>query len=151
MKKIILLLIFTTLCWQEALAQSFTFSGLNYEVISPTAVSVGYQNQSATGAVTIPAQVTFNSAVYSVTSIGNNAFEKNKISVYPNPAKNKINLQFLNNVKADKIVISDLNGKIILEQTIGTNQVDVSQIANGMYILQAFSGKDKYQSKFIKE
>ena len=54
-------------------------------------------------------------------------------------------------MKADKIVITDLTGKVILEQTSNTNQVDVSQFANGMYLIQAFSGKEKFQTKFIKE
>ncbi|MBC7641692.1 MAG: T9SS type A sorting domain-containing protein [Flavobacterium sp.] len=78
-------------------------------------------------------------------------FEKNNMAIYPNPTKNQINLQFPDQVKADKIVISDLTGKIILEQTSSTNQVNVSQMANGMYIIQAFAGKENFQTKFIKE
>lgn len=84
-------------------------------------------------------------------SLSTNGFEKNSMMVYPNPTKNRLNLQFPNQVKADKIVISDLTGKVILEQTGFTNQVDVSQFANGMYIIKAFSGKEEYQTKFIKD
>ena len=73
------------------------------------------------------------------------------MAIYPNPTKNQINLQFPNQVTADKIVILDLTGKVILTQTSFSNQVDISQIANGLYILQAISGKEKYQTKFIKE
>jgi hypothetical protein len=79
------------------------------------------------------------------------AFEKTAVVVYPNPTKDQIKLQFSDQVTADKIVITDLTGKVILEQISATNQVDVSQIANGMYLLQAISGQEKFQTKFIKE
>ena len=75
MKKIIFLMLFATVGWQHALAQSFTDGGMNYEVTSPTTVSVGYQNGAATGNVTIPSQVTNNGDVYWVTSIGDGAFD----------------------------------------------------------------------------
>jgi ATP-dependent protease HslVU (ClpYQ) peptidase subunit len=89
--------------------------------------------------------------VIATATLGTNSFEKNSMEIYPNPTKNQINLQFPNQIKADKIVISDLTGKVILTQTSFPNQVDISQIANGMYIIQAFSGKEKFTSKFIKE
>jgi phage gp45-like len=75
MKKILLLMVFATLSWQQALGQAFTSDGLNYNVTSPTTCSVGNQNTAATGAVVIPTQVTYDSTVYSVTSISNFAFE----------------------------------------------------------------------------
>ena len=73
------------------------------------------------------------------------------MTVYPNPAKNQINLQFPNQENVDKIVITDLTGKVILTQTTNTTQVNVASLSKGMYILQAFSGKEKFTSKFIKE
>jgi hypothetical protein len=83
--------------------------------------------------------------------LANTGFENNNMTVYPNPAKNQINLQFPNQVTVDKIVITDLTGKVILTQTTNTTQVNVAPLSNGMYILEAFSGEEKYSSKFIKE
>ena len=74
MKKIIFLMLFATLGWQHAIAQSFTAGGIAYNITSPTTVSVAYQSGTTAGAVTIPAQVTDNSVVYSVTTISNGAF-----------------------------------------------------------------------------
>ena len=68
-------MLFATLGWQQADAQTFTFGGLNYNVTSPTTVEVGLQNQVPTGSIIIPAQVTYNSGSYSVTRIGNQAFQ----------------------------------------------------------------------------
>jgi hypothetical protein len=91
---------------------------------------------------------------YVVDNLNSTDFEKerkNSIVVYPNPAKNQINLQFPNQVVVDKVRITDLTGKVILEQTTNTTQVNVAKLAAGLYIIQAFSGKEKFQSKFIKE
>jgi hypothetical protein len=75
MKKIIFLMLFATLGWQQAVAQSFTFGSIKYNVTSPTTVEVGLQNQGLTGSIIIPAQVTYNSGTYSVNRIGSNAFK----------------------------------------------------------------------------
>lgn len=79
-----------------------------------------------------------------------NSTEK-KLMVHPNPATNFLNLQLPNNTTIDKITITDLTGKIIKEQTRNTNVVNVESLANGMYILQAFSGDDKFETKFVKQ
>jgi len=51
----------------------FTSSGLKYKITGATTVEVG-ENSGITGAITIPATVSYNSANYQVTSIGNYAF-----------------------------------------------------------------------------
>jgi hypothetical protein len=78
-------------------------------------------------------------------------FVKEAIVVYPNPAKTLLTVQ--NNLQTpfEKIVITDLMGKIVLTQTANTNQVNVEPLASGMYILTAFSGGEQWVSKFVKE
>ena len=74
MKKIIFLMLFALFGWLNAQAQNFSDNGINYSVTSQNTVSVRYQNASVTGVVILPAQVTYNSFVYSVTSIEADAF-----------------------------------------------------------------------------
>ncbi len=74
MKKIIFLVLFTLVGWQHAIAQSFVSGGLRYTVTSSTTVTNYGLSQALIGNLTIPAQVTYNSAVYSVTSIVANAY-----------------------------------------------------------------------------
>jgi hypothetical protein len=74
-----------------------------------------------------------------------------KLEVYPNPSTALVTIQITNNLSLDKIIISDLTGKIVMEQTQNSNQVNVEKLSAGMYILQAFSGTEKFQAKFIKE
>jgi sugar lactone lactonase YvrE len=73
---------------------------------------------------------------------------ENKISVYPNPATNTINIQFSEVI--NKIIIFDFTGKKVIEQT-SEQTIDVSSLAKGIYILQATSGDKNYNAKFIKE
>ncbi len=73
MKKILILLL--TLCATSTLfAQTFTDNGINYNITSPTTVEVA-KNYGLTGAVIIPNSVTNSSDTYTVTGIGNDAFD----------------------------------------------------------------------------
>ena len=74
-----------------------------------------------------------------------------KITIYPNPAQTFLNVQVANNLTLDKIIITDLNGKTIKVQTQNTNTINVENLAQGTYILEAYSGEEKYSSKFLKE
>ncbi len=55
---------------------TFTIDGIIYAVTSANTVSVTNQNRLASGDITVPAQVTYNSIVYTVTSIINEAFSR---------------------------------------------------------------------------
>ena len=97
---------------------------------------------------------TNNSRIRKITGIplGNVNFEvASNLKIYPNPAKAVLHIQTPNNISIDKVCIIDLTGKKVLEQTQNTSQVDVAHLANGMYIIEAFSGKEKFSSKFMKE
>ena len=78
-------------------------------------------------------------------------FVNEAIVVYPNPAKTLLTVQNNHQTPFEKIVITDLMGKIVLTQTAPTSQVNVAALANGLYILTAFSGEEQWVSKFVKE
>ncbi len=88
-----------------------------------------------------------------IASLSNNTntFASNGLVIYPNPAQKTLQLQTKTDTTIDKIIITDLSGKIILEQTQNTNQVNVEQLSVGMYFIEAFSGDEKNTSKFLKE
>ena len=90
-------------------------------------------------------------AVFVTSTLTIDDFDKQSIFVYPNPAKNQIYIQTPNNLEFDKIIVTDLTGKTIIEQATSAKQINIEKLASGMYILQAFSGEEKFQSKFIKE
>jgi hypothetical protein len=67
-------------------------------------------------------------------------------NVYPNPATNFVNLK-----NAQKVLITDLNGRMVL-QSLKTAKVDVSSLAKGVYILKAQQEDGSMKiGKFIKK
>ncbi|HVX25883.1 MAG TPA: ELWxxDGT repeat protein [Parafilimonas sp.] len=80
--------------------------------------------------------------------------------VFPNPAKNVINIQ-LTSQKSNNVSLSviDISGKTILtKSTLLSNgeavvQIDVSHLSSGSYFIKitGADGSEKYFSKFLKE
>lgn len=71
--------------------------------------------------------------------------------IYPNPVSTRLYLQNLYNNKIEKIIITDLSGKKVIEQNENTSSVNISKLAKGVYILEALVGNRKEVKKFIKE
>lgn len=83
------------------------------------------------------------------SSLGTAAFKEESIVLYPNPVNTILTLQKADNLTFDKIVVTDLTGKIIL-QTQNATKINVADLALGIYIVKANSGDKKFQSKFVK-
>ena len=86
------------------------------------------------------------------TNLSVDTYKKEKdITIYPNPTTSVLHLQFSNEVIIDKVVVRDLNGKIVVQQAEITSEINVEKLAAGIYTLEADSGKNKFKTKFIKE
>ncbi|MCS3870761.1 surface protein [Chryseobacterium ginsenosidimutans] len=74
---------------------------------------------------------------------------ENNLSIYPNPATDFI---YVKNLKgSNSYKISDASGRIILQNVLNEEKIDVSSLMKGNYILQIIA-KDKTQNfKFIKK
>lgn len=72
------------------------------------------------------------------------------LSVFPNPAKDKLRVEWINGQQA-LLSISDISGKIVFSQLIqnGYNDIPVSQLPRGIYLIQATSGEKIAVSKII--
>ena len=75
---------------------------------------------------------------------------QNIVSVYPNPAVDKISIQGLD-LTGFKVEIYNIYGSLVSFQTNETNQIDVSKLASGIYFLNIRSSNESYELKFIKE
>ena len=73
------------------------------------------------------------------------------ITVFPNPAKDYLSIQTPSNTEIDKITVTDMTGKKVLEQKHDTTQVDVQNLAKGIYVLEVSMGENKETRKFLKE
>ncbi|SCZ01674.1 T9SS type A sorting domain-containing protein, partial [Flavobacterium caeni] len=85
------------------------------------------------------------------TPLGNEDFLNEPVRVYPIPVKTVLNLQFQNEIRIDKVIITDITGKKILEQNTVSTQINVENLAKGIYIIEIYSESKKFKNKFIKE
>jgi Ca-activated chloride channel homolog len=72
--------------------------------------------------------------------------------MYPNPNAGKLNLIIENTISNEgKIIIKDMNGQTVLERDISnTAEVDVSDLRNGFYMVQAeFDGSISEMKKLL--
>lgn len=72
------------------------------------------------------------------------------INVFPNPTQDYLSIETSLNNEIDKVVVTDLSGKTVLDQSKVGNQINVQNLAKGVYLLQVVSGDQKWDSKFIK-
>lgn len=85
-----------------------------------------------------------------VSNLSLDDFNQDQFSIYPNPSQNVVNIESKNNLIIESIKIVDLSGKIIIEKNQYTNQVDIENLSNGMYIVEVASEGRIYKKKLIK-
>lgn len=86
--------------------------------------------------------------------IGLEEISQNAITIFPNPANDVLVLELDNQVN-EKIAfaLTDLSGAIIyrgnIEENKSTTQINVSGVANGIYILSIGQGKERVNQKVL--
>ena len=113
---------------------AYPFSGNNYYRLK----SVDMDGRSSYSNIV---EITFNLAA-------------NNIIVYPNPAKDILNIQ--SNFKGEKLYINvtDISGRKILQTAQQNNQlihIPVTNLKTGFYLLQVSDGVNSVRKKIIKE
>ncbi len=79
--------------------------------------------------------------------------ENNYIKVFPNPVTDQIQIHYNGNIFPLRYKLTDLNGKeIIIEETSNANeQVDLSDISSGVYIIHVKAGDCNLIQQIIKK
>jgi hypothetical protein len=76
----------------------------------------------------------------------------NSIKVYPNPATSILNIKVENNLSIDTVEIySILGSKVLSTNKLEADQLNVSELNSGMYVLRIVSGADAFTKKIIIE
>ncbi len=91
-----------------------------------------------------------------VQTLSTSDFNQLGFSIYPNPAKNAINLNFSNNINETTIVkVFNLLGELIVEDVLNIQnnsaQVDVSKLSKGVYFVELNQGQNRMTQKLIIE
>ena len=75
------------------------------------------------------------------------------ISVYPNPAQNKISFDGLSftDAKFEAVVYNSI-GKLMISTDLNSNELDISQLPSGSYVAVINeNGSTVFQSRFVKD
>lgn len=117
---------------------------------------INLRNMSLLLAMLLIVMLFQNSAVQSdpLGSIESDTLNIDKFKLYPNPAKDYINIDLSDACTCDLAVkITNSSGEMIYEEEnfedIGLAHVDVSSYACGPYFVNIFDGKKIYSKKFI--
>jgi hypothetical protein len=140
---------------QVAISQngSTTAETINYTAAAGTyyAQVYGYNNAtSATTCYTLKVQLGTASVLGAGTEITSNSLLK----VYPSPATDVLNVSVLGEVTGKgSLKIVDVNGVVVLQQKISNSpqQVDISRLARGVYMIKTDNGESVLSSKFVKQ
>jgi hypothetical protein len=86
------------------------------------------------------------------TTLSNNDFEltSNELVVYPNPASDIVNIKTSANNQVVSVEVYDILGKL-QGAFLGLNQIDVSSLSEGIYILQVETNFGKISKRIVKK
>ncbi len=92
----------------------------------------------------------YDNIVVTRGTMSSDSFSKSAITTYPNPAKDILNIQAPDGTTVSNVEIYTINGQKLMEST--TLNVNVSSLANGMYIAKIYSEDGASQTKkFLKK
>lgn len=132
---------------------SDTLSGSGHlrVTVSPACVMVDFVRAylpADTNATHHNGEVAFSYSIGNcVTGIVTNNNEQTEIKVYPNPAKNRINVLLPSEIKNYKINLQNMLGQTLLQTQ--PNVIDVSNIPNGIYFVTIETEKNIFNKKVI--
>jgi hypothetical protein len=123
----------------------------DFPYVNKLLVKNHYDYKTATSSYAISRRTTYDYNNAFVLANGKFETANPTLTVFPNPTTDFLSIKTSLNTEIDKVIVTDLTGKTVLEQNQNTTQINVQNLAKGMYILQVLSGDKKWQSKFLKE
>lgn len=127
---------------------TFAQKTFNFNPASTGTYYFSFQNTSPANATGTHALIIDNFTVSEV--LATKDFITDNFSVFPIPAKNILNIKSKTTDEILKIEISDLNGRVI-QKAGATNEINISDIQSGVYIITISTEKGKGSLKFTKE
>lgn len=89
-------------------------------------------------------------SVNSNCNLSNQEFTKNKITIYPNPVNDVLNINLENSIISSVTVFNALGQKVYFSYST-TSQIDVSKLEAGAYFLKVDGLEGEYYGRFVKK
>lgn len=95
--------------------------------------------------------ITTNTATTNFANLATQNAEKVKVSVYPNPAKNVVNIKSENQINS--VTVFDIQGRQVQTKIVGATEtvLDINALQQGNYLLKINTDKGVVSEKIIKE
>jgi len=90
-------------------------------------------------------------AIYGNEMLSTLNFSISLFTIYPNPVRNSFKIVYKNNLKVKTVNIYDVLGKLVLEEKEDVNQIDVSNLSNGLFFIKIETDKGNSTKKIIKQ
>lgn len=84
-------------------------------------------------------------------NLSTNSFTENDLVLFPNPVNDYLNISLSKDKIIDKVLITDVLGKIVFEQNLFSESINVSQLQNGIYNISLYSSNEVFSKKFTKK
>lgn len=96
--------------------------------------------------------ITTNTYTTTIAALSTQNFEfGSEFILYPNPAKDVLNIQSKNSLAIQSIEIYNLLGQVVLAVPNSSNTIDVSNLKTGTYFVKVNTEKGSSNTKFVKE
>ena len=94
-------------------------------------------------------------AYFCIDNVGNfplitNKIKENKFSIYPNPSSELVSVISYNKNINFTVSIFDIFGKQVSKKFINPNQINISYLPSGQYIMKIESKEDTINEKLLK-
>jgi hypothetical protein len=108
------------------------------------------------GQITTQHNFKINGDVIPIVGLEELNLDKLTFNLYPNPAKDKINISTINTIEEEvEIQVVDITGKILKTETLNKGSQFISirldDLSSGIYLLQLKSKNGLTQKRFVKE
>lgn len=131
-------------------ATAYTQQTTTWTATTPGIYYFGLNNNSAVGA---SQSYLFMDTLELTSVLSTSEFLDSKFSVSPNPANDFITVSNSDNILVSGISITDLNGRVVKQNSysnVSDIQVNVSDLASGMYMMNITSDKGSVTKKIVK-
>ncbi|MFN6379605.1 MAG: FG-GAP-like repeat-containing protein [Flavobacteriales bacterium] len=90
-------------------------------------------------------------AVEGENSVSVQENQTTSFEIFPNPVEDVLTVSLENNNAPARVEIFDINGRLVINQTLQSNQIDVSQLSGGIYTVKLISNNEVATKKVYKK
>ncbi|QNK78578.1 T9SS type A sorting domain-containing protein [Winogradskyella sp. PAMC22761] len=86
-----------------------------------------------------------------LATLSTDTFERNALAVYPNPAKDVLNINYKSNLSG--VTVYNIVGQEVLRRNVEASQlqIDLSEFTSGVYIVKLFSEEGQHSFRVVKQ